>query len=47
MDHAAGGITVMAGGKLCQEETEQDLTEWARGQEEAQGFATVLTDRDI
>ena len=37
----------MAGGELCQEETEQDLTEWALEQEEAQGFATVLTDRDI
>ncbi len=47
MEHAAGGITIGAGGKKCQEETEQDLMEWARGQEEAPGFATVITDRDI
>ena len=47
MGHAAGGITIEAGGKICHEETEQDLTEWARGQEEVPGFAAVMTDRDI
>ena len=47
MEHAAGDIIIEAGGKKCQEETEQDLMEWARGQEEAPGFAAVLTDRDI